>query len=66
MQIVSEQMKSWLMASAFYRKSPEKFKAHPNLPGYKKPLLVMYVSCLWEIPSFRNSPLSMTALRLTT
>ena len=35
-QIVSEQMKSWLKACASYRKNPEKFKAHPNLPGYKK------------------------------
>ena len=34
-QIISEQMKSWLMASASYRKNPEKFKARPNLPGYK-------------------------------
>ena len=35
-QIISEQLKSWLMASASYRKNPEKFKARPNLPGYKK------------------------------
>ena len=35
-QIISEQMKSWLMASASYRKNPGKFKARPNLPGYKK------------------------------
>ena len=45
MQIVSEQMKSWLMASAFYRKSPEKFKAHPNLPGYKKRYRSFVVGC---------------------
>ena len=45
MQIVSEQMKSWLMASAFYRKSPEKFKAHPNLPGYKKRHRSFVVGC---------------------
>ena len=29
-------MKSWLKACASYRENPEKFKAHPNLPGYKK------------------------------
>ena len=45
MQIVSEQMKSWLMASAFYRKSPENFKAHPNLPGYKKRHRSFVVGC---------------------
>ena len=35
-QIASERMKSWLLASVSYRKNPEKFKAHPNLTGYKK------------------------------
>ncbi len=35
-QIISEQIKSWFKASASYRKNPEKFKARPNLPGYKK------------------------------
>ena len=30
------------MASASYRKYPEKFKARPNLPGYKK----RYRSCV--------------------
>lgn len=42
-QVVAKQFKSYAKALAEFRKHPEKFKAKPQLPGYKKRYRSFYV-----------------------